>query len=139
MLSDDHLKIPDLYNITIGNVKKLVPNFFWQRKICDLWWKLATLLKIRAEAKKIHHVLEFTKKIYWIKHTKKNRSRKNRDKDGKALHKLVINAVYRKIMENLRNRIDVKLVSKKKDYLKWTSKWSYMSHKIFDNDLMRDM
>ena len=39
-------------------------------------------------------------------------------------------------METLRNRIDVKLVSNKKDYLKWTSKPSYMSHKIFDNDLI---
>ena len=28
------------------------------------------------------------------------------------------NAVYRKIMENLRNIIDLKLVSNKKDYLK---------------------
>ena len=46
------------------------------------------------------------------------------------------NAVYGKTMENLRNRIDVKLVSNKKDYLKWTSKPSYMSHKIFDNDLV---
>ena len=37
-------------------------------------------------------------------------------------------------MENLRNRIDVKLVNKDKDYLKCTSKPSYMSHKIFDLD-----
>ena len=37
---------------------------------------------------------------------------------------------------NLRNRIDAKLVSNKKDYLKWTSKPSYMSHKVFDNDLV---
>ena len=34
------------------------------------------------------------------------------------------------------NRIDVKLVSNKKDYLKWTSKPSYMSHKLFDKDLV---
>ena len=46
------------------------------------------------------------------------------------------NAVYREIMENLRNRIDLKLVSNKKDYLKWTSKPSYMPHKIFDIDLI---
>ena len=39
-------------------------------------------------------------------------------------------------MKNLRNRIDVRLVSNKIDYLKWTSKPSYMSHKIFDNDLV---
>ena len=39
-------------------------------------------------------------------------------------------------MENLRIRIDVKLVNNEKDYLKHTSKPSYMSHKIFDNNLV---
>ena len=39
-------------------------------------------------------------------------------------------------MENLRNRINVQLVNKEKDYLKCTSKPSYMSHKIFDNNLV---
>ena len=39
-------------------------------------------------------------------------------------------------MEILRNRIDVKLVNNEKDHLKCTSKPSYMSHKIFDNDLV---
>ena len=39
-------------------------------------------------------------------------------------------------MENLRNTIDIKPVSNKKDYLKWTSKPSYVSYKIFDNDLV---
>ena len=38
-------------------------------------------------------------------------------------------------MGNVGNRIDLKLVSNKKGYLKCTSKPSYMSHKIFDNDL----
>ena len=41
-----------------------------------------------------------------------------------------------KTMENLRNKIHVKLISNKKDYLTWTSKPSYMSHKIVDNDLV---
>ena len=40
------------------------------------------------------------------------------------------NAVYGKTMENKKNRIDVKLVSNKKEYLKWSSKPSYMSHKL---------
>ena len=67
---------------------------------------------------------------------KKEQKQKNDDKDGKVLHKLVNNAEYGKTMENLRNRIDLKLVSNKKDYLKWTSKPSYISHIIFDNELM---
>ena len=39
-------------------------------------------------------------------------------------------------MENLRNRIELKLLNYEKDYLKCTSKPSYMSHKIFDNTLV---
>ena len=38
--------------------------------------------------------------------------------------------------ENLRNGVDKKLLCNKKDYLKWTSKPIYMSHKTFDNDLI---
>ena len=58
------------------------------------------------------------------------------DKTGKALYKLMIIAIYEETMENLRNRIAVKLVKNEKDYLKSTSKLSYMSHKIFDNNLV---
>ena len=64
------------------------------------------------------------------------KAEKNGDKYGKGLYKLMNNAVYGKTMENLRNPIDVNLVSNKKDSLKCTSKPSYMSHKIFDNDLV---
>ena len=46
------------------------------------------------------------------------------------------NVVDGKTMENLRKRIVEKLVSNKKDYLKWTSQPSYISHKIFANDLV---
>ena len=69
-------------------------------------------------------------------HKKVQKQKKNGDKDGKVLYKFMNNAIYGgKKMENLRNRIHVELVSNKKDYLKWTSEPSYMSHKIFDNDL----
>ena len=39
-------------------------------------------------------------------------------------------------MENLRNKIDVKLINNEKDYLKCTSKPSYISHKKFGNNLV---
>ena len=59
----------------------------------------------------------------------------NGDKDGKALYKWMANVVYVKTIENLWNRIDVKLVNNETQYLKWTSKPSYKSQKIFDNYL----
>ena len=36
----------------------------------------------------------------------------------------------------MKNRIDLRLANNGKDYLKWTSKPSYMSQKIFDNNLV---
>ena len=39
-------------------------------------------------------------------------------------------------MENIRNRIDLRLATNKKDYLKSTSKSSYFSRRVFENDLV---
>ena len=61
--------------------------------------------------------ITMAKFICSIQHTKKNRAEKNGGKDGKALYKLMKNAVYGKTMGNLRNRIDVTLVNNEKDYL----------------------
>ena len=46
------------------------------------------------------------------------------------------NAVYGKTVENIRKEADAKLESNEKDYLKLISKPSYMSQKIFGNDLV---
>ena len=89
----------------------------------------------------MHRLLEFNQ-FQWLKQyvefntQKRIEAEKNGDKDGKALYKLMNNAVYEKTMENLRNRINVKLASNKKDNLKWTFKPSYMLHKKFENDLV---
>ena len=88
----------------------------------------------------MHHVLEFNQS-QWLKPYIEFNTQKiietgsHNDKDGKALYRLMNDTIYRKTMENLRNRINVKLVNNKKDYLKCTSKPSYMSHKIFENNL----
>ena len=49
----------------------------------------------------------------------------------KDFFKLMINFVYGKAMENLRKRINVRLAANEKDFLKYTSKPTYITHKIF--------
>ena len=61
---------------------------------------------------------------------------KNGDKDEKMFYKLMNNGVYSKTRENLRNRIDVKLINNKKVYLKYTLKPNSMLQKIFDKNLV---
>ena len=45
--------------------------------------------------------------------------------------KLMINGVYGKTMENLRKRINGRLVNNEKDFLKYTSRPTDITHKIF--------
>ena len=116
MLSEYQLKISDLYNIPIGNVKKVVPNLFDKEKYVIRYENLKFYLKLGLKLKKLHRVLEFNQSqwlkpyIKWNTYTK-NRSRKkekNKDKDKKALYKLMNNAIYGKTMENLRIKIKFK-------------------------------
>ena len=44
----------------------------------------------------------------------------------------MINSVYGKTMENLRKRINVRLVNNEKNVLKYTSKPTYVTHKLFN-------
>ena len=85
-------------------------------------------LRLGIKIKRLQRVLEFNLS-QWLKpytefNTKKQKKQKKIETkmDKQLLYKLMNNAVYGKPMENLRNRINVKLASNQKDYLKWTSK-----------------
>ena len=52
----------------------------------------------------------------------------------KIFFKLMINPVYGKTMENFRKRINVRLVNNEKDFVKYMSRRTYITHKIFDKD-----
>ena len=97
---------------------------------------LGLRLKLKNTSRNRINQSQLLKQYVEFSTQKGTEAEKNGDKDRKILYKLMNNAVYGKAMENLRNRIDVKLARNKKDYLKWTSKPSYISHKIFDNDLV---
>ena len=52
----------------------------------------------------------------------------------KGFFKLMINSVYGKTMENLRKRVNVRLVNKPDDFVKYTSRPTCITHKIFGKD-----
>ena len=49
----------------------------------------------------------------------------------KDFFKLMINSIFGKTMENLRKRINVRLVNNAEKFLKYTSKPTYIIHKLF--------
>ena len=58
--------------------------------------------------------------LTYKKKKKKIEARKSNGKYGKALCKLMKNAIYGKAMEKVRNRVDVKLVNNEKDFKMYT-------------------
>ena len=85
---------------------------------------------------KIHRLLKFNQSD-WIKkyidfNTQKIMNAANDFE--KDLFKLMINSGYGKTMENLRKRINVRLANNEKDFLKYTSRPTYITHKTFGKD-----
>ena len=88
--------------------------------------------------KKVHRVLEVDQ-FPWLKqyidfNTEKRKHAKNAFE--KDFFKLMNNSVFGKAMENLRKRVDVRLVTDDKKLDKLTSKPTFVNSKIFNENLM---
>ena len=130
------MKIADEYEMKVGDVKKLIPNLGNTTNYVVHYRNLQLYLSLGMKLTKVHRILKF-KQSDWMKkyidfNTKK---RMNATNDfEKDLFKLMINCVYGKTMGNLRKRINVRLVNNKKDFLKYTSRPTYIPHKRFGED-----
>ena len=85
---------------------------------------------------KIHRVQKFKQSDWMKKYINFNtKKRMNVANDfEKDFLKLMINSVYRKAMENLRKTINVRLLNNAEDFLKYTSKPTYITRKTFGKD-----
>ena len=136
MLSKYCKKIADKYGIKVGDIKKLIPNLGNKTKYVFHYRNLQLYLSLRMKLTKIHRVLKFKQSDWMKKYIDFNtEKRKNAANDfEKDFFKKMINFVYGKTIENLRKRINVRLVNNAGDFLKYTSRPTYVTHKIFCED-----
>ena len=138
MLSEYCKNISDKYNISTGLVQKLIPTLSNKKNYVLHYRNLQLYLSLRLKINKIHRVLEF-KQSPWLKqyidfNTEKRKNAKNDFE--KDFFKLMNNSVFGKTMENIRKRVDVRLVTDENKLLKLASKPTYVSSKIFNENLV---
>ena len=138
MLSRYCKKIAEKYKISIGQVNKLIPMLKSKEKYVPHYRNLELYFDLGLNLTKVHRVLEFSQSP-WLKqyidfNTEKRKIAKNSlEKD---FFKFMNNSVFGKTIENLRKRVDVRLVTNEKKLLKLTSKPTYVSSKIFNKNLV---
>ena len=126
-------KISDEYEIKVGDVKKLIPHLGNKTNYVLHYRNLQLYLSLGMKLTKIHKVL----KSDWMKKYINFNTEKRTNAAtsfAKEFFKLMISSVYGKATENLRKRMYVRLVNKEKDFLKYTSRPTHITHKIFDKN-----
>ena len=94
-------------------------------------------LKLGMKLKKIHRILKFKQKEWMKTYIKfNNQKRKEATNEADRNHfELLNNAVYSKIMDNMRKTIKVRVVKTSKDFIKYTSRHACVNWKVFENNL----
>ena len=138
MLSDYCKKIADKFNISSGLVHKLIPTLNDKEKYILHYRNLQSYLSLGLKLKKIHRVLEFNQSPWLKQYIDFNTQKRTHAKNSfeKNFFKLMNNSVFGKTMENIRKRVDVRLVTSKEKLLKLASKPTYVSSKIFNENLV---
>ena len=131
--------IASKYNISTGLVHKLIPTLSDKEKYVLHYRNLQLYTYLGLKVTKIHRILEFNQSP-WLKqyidfNTKKRMNAKNAFE--KDFFKLMNNSVFGKTMENIHHkRVDVRLIIDEKKLLKMASKPTYVSNKIFNENLV---
>ena len=138
MLSDYCKKIAEQYNISTGLVHKLIPTLNNKEKYVLHYRNLQLYTDLGLKITKVHRVLEFNQSPWLRQYIDFNTEKRTNAKNAfeKDFFKLMNNSVFGKTMENIRKRVDVRLVTDEKKLLKYVSKPTYVSSKIFNDNLV---
>ena len=97
------------------------------------WRNLQLHLSLGMKLTKIHRVLRFKQSDWMKKYINFNTEKRTNATNSfeKDFYKLIISSVYGKTMENLQKIMNCRLVNKEKGFLKYTSRATHITHKIF--------
>ena len=133
-----HSDLPFLpKRMKIDKCKKLVCNLLNKKKYVVHINSLKQALNHGLKLKKIHRVIEFNKKAWLKPYIDMNTElRKVADNDfEKDFYKLMNNAVFGKMMENIRKHRDINLVTTDKKRSKLVSEPNYHTINLISEDL----
>ena len=138
MLSDYCQRIQAREGIKIGQVEKLIPNLRDKEKYVLHYRNLQLYLSLGLKLKKIHRALEFSQSNWLAEYIDFNTQKRAKAKNAfeKDFFKLANNAVFGKTMENKRKRCNIQLVSDPEKMLRLAARPTYVSHKIFHENLV---
>ena len=138
MLSDYAKKFKAEHTVSSGKVPKLVTTLYDKEKYVSHYRNLQLYLSLGLKIKKIHRVLEFDQSPWLKEYIDFNTEMKKNAKNSfeKDFFKLMNNSVFGKTMENLRKRVNIELVTDEKRLNKLSAKPTYVSSKIFNENLV---
>ena len=136
-LHNDYPFCPERVDCKNG-VKKLIPNLRDKTKYIIHYKNLIQCLRAGMKLKKIHRGIKFVESEWMKSYIDKNTNLRAMAKNNfeKDFFKLMNNSVFGKTMENLRNRVDVRLVNTKEKLRKLVAKPNFKSRKIFNENLV---
>ena len=136
-LHNDYPLCPERVECDRG-VKKLIPNLRHKNNYVIHYKNLMQCLRLGMKLKKIHRGIKFTEAAFLKPYIDKNTSLRALAKNNfeKDFFKLMNNSVFGKTMENIRNRVNVKLVDAGEQFKKLAAKPNYNGRKIFNENLV---
>ena len=138
MLSEYCNKISEIYKIPFGMVNKLIPTLNNKKEYVVHYRNLQLYMDLGLKVTKVHRALKF-KQSPWLKQyidVNTNKRKEANTSFEKDFFKLMNNSIFGKTMENLRKRVDVRLVTEVNQFIKLTSKLTFVSSKIFNKNLV---
>ena len=136
-LHNDYPFCPERVECKNG-VEKLIPNLRDKTKYVIHYKNLIQCLRAGMKLKKIHRGIKFKESEWMRPYIEMNTNLRTKAKNNfeKDFFKLMNNSVFGKTMENIRNRVNVKLVNTQERLKKLVAKPNYRGRKIFSENLI---